>query len=145
MINSRNIDDLAPHVKLKALSHIAQCKKSGIDLLIYSTYRDNVAQDALYASGRTVKGVILTNARAGESWHNVRGAYDCAPLINGKCIWSQNNAADKALWLQVGTIGEACGLQWAGRWTGLLRETAHFQDTQGLTLAQVKATGWRTK
>ena len=141
MINSRKIEDLSPKLQAKALRHVSECKKQGIDLLIYCTYRDFEAQNALYAQGRTTAGGIVTMAKGGESWHNYRAAYDCVPLRQGKPVWNQVTTQDKELWLKVGTLGEACGLEWAGRWTGELKETAHFQDSQGLTFAQARAGG----
>src|SRR5574343_1544593 len=35
-------------------------------------YRSNEEQDALYAQGRTTKGKIVTNAKAGQSKHNFK-------------------------------------------------------------------------
>jgi peptidoglycan LD-endopeptidase CwlK len=132
MINSRNLDDLAPPAKQRAESFIAAAKTKGIDLLVTSTYRDNESQDALYAQGRSTPGNIVTRAKAGQSWHNWRCALDVVPLVNGKAIWD-----DQALWKQVGEIGKSCGLEWAGDWK-TFKEFPHFQYTGGLTLAQLQ-------
>jgi len=133
MISSRDLDDLLPAVKLRALIHIEACKKAGIDLLVYCTYRDGEAQNALYAQGRTISGNIITNAKAGESFHNFKMAYDCVPLVGGKPAWNNLD-----LYTRVGRIGKDCGLDWAGDWHGSLRETAHFQYTGGLTLSDLR-------
>ena len=132
MINSRNLDDLAPPVKQRAESFIAAAKAKGIDLLVTSTYRDSESQDALYAQGRTAPGAIVTRAKAGQSWHNWRCALDVVPLVNGKAIWD-----DQAMWKQVGEIGKSCGLEWAGDWV-TFKEFPHFQYTGGMTLAQLQ-------
>jgi peptidoglycan L-alanyl-D-glutamate endopeptidase CwlK len=132
MINSRNLDDLAPPAKQRAEAFIAAAKAKGIDLLVTSTYRDNESQDALYAQGRTTPGNIVTRAKAGQSWHNWRCALDVVPLVNGKAIWD-----DQALWKQIGEIGKSCGLEWAGDWV-TFKEYPHFQYTGGLTLAQLQ-------
>jgi peptidoglycan L-alanyl-D-glutamate endopeptidase CwlK len=132
MINSRNLDDLAPPAKQRAEAFIAAAKAKGIDLLVTSTYRDSESQDALYAQGRTIPGNIVTRAKAGQSWHNWRCALDVVPLVNGKAIWD-----DQALWKQVGEIGKSCGLEWAGDWR-TFKEYPHFQYTGGLTLAQLQ-------
>jgi peptidoglycan L-alanyl-D-glutamate endopeptidase CwlK len=110
------------------------CKEVGIDLLITSTYRDHEAQNELYAQGRTKPGKIVTNARGGQSWHNWKCALDVVPLRNGKPVWDSNDP----VWRQVGALGEQVGLEWAGRWTGKLKEMAHFQYTGGLTLADLQ-------
>ena len=134
MITSRSLDDLLPVVRAKALAHQEACKEEGIDLLIYCTYRDNEAQEALYLQGRTTAGAIVTNARGGDSYHNYRCAYDCVPLVGGKPAWN-----DTKLYAKVGQLGESVGLQWSGRWSGKLKETAHFQYTAGLSLHDLKS------
>lgn len=131
MINSRKIEDLTPEVQALCKKFIAECDKVGIDLLVTSTYRDNESQDALYAQGRTAPGNKVTNAKAGESFHNYRIAFDVVPVINGKADWNSKR------WPEIGAIGKACGLAWAGDWK-TFKETAHFQ-LPGVTLAQLKA------
>jgi peptidoglycan L-alanyl-D-glutamate endopeptidase CwlK len=133
MINSRNLDDLAPPVKQRAQAFIEAAKAKGIDLLVTSTYRDHESQTALYNQGRTTPGKVVTNAKAGQSWHNHRCALDVVPLVNGKAIWNDN-----VVWMQIGEIGVACGLEWAGNWK-TFKEFPHFQYTGGLTMAQLNA------
>ena len=132
MINSRSLDELHPIVREKVECFLDECDAQGIDILVTSTYRDFESQDALYAQGRTAPGRKVTNARAGQSWHNWRCALDIVPLRNGKPVWN-TSGADWELWEAVGNIGESCGLEWAGRWK-TFKEYAHFQYTGGLTL-----------
>jgi len=134
MINSRNINDLLPHIKVRVEKFIELCDEEGIDLLITSTYRDNESQEALYEQGRTRPGKIVTNAKPGESWHNYRCAVDVVPLVNGKPNWDGSDP----IWQTIGELGEQAGLEWAGRWR-TFKELAHFQYTGGLTLADLKA------
>lgn len=136
MINSRNIQDLHPKVQVMANGMIEACNKAGFDILITSTYRDAEAQNALYAQGRTKKGSIVTNAKAGQSWHNYRLAFDIVPLRNGKPVWG-TKGADGKLWKDIANIGKACGLEWAGDWKTFI-EFPHFQYTQGLTLKDLQ-------
>ena len=137
MINSRSLDDLNPIVADKARDFIARCKAEGIDVLVTSTYRDNESQNALFAQGRTAPGKIVTNARAGQSFHNFRVAFDVVPLRNGKPVWGTANE-DAVLWKKLGAIGKSCGLEWAGEWR-TFKEFPHFQFTNGLTLADFRA------
>jgi peptidoglycan L-alanyl-D-glutamate endopeptidase CwlK len=128
-VSSRSIDELNKYTHGCAVVHKQLCAEQGIELLIYCTKRENAEQDALYAIGRTLLGKIVTNARAGESAHNpddegYAAAYDCCPTIHGKPIWDAKHPA----WAIVGKCGEEAGLVWSGRWTGKLRESAHFQD-----------------
>lgn len=134
MISSRNIADLHPYVQELAHQHMSMCYEHDIDLLIYCTYRDFEDQNRLYAQGRTTAGPIVTYARGGDSMHNWRLAYDCVPLVGGKAMWSDDTLIDA-----VGAFGEMVGLEWAGRWTGRMREKVHFQYTGGLTVADLKA------
>ena len=138
MINSRNLSDLVPPCKERAEKFLNLAKDAGIDLIVTSTYRDLESQAALFAQGRTKPGQIVTNARPGQSWHNWRCAFDVVPIRNGKPVWS-TTGPDGALWRKVGELGESVGLEWAGRWTGKLREFAHFQYTGGLTLADLQS------
>jgi len=111
--------------------------QAGIDLLVTSTYRDFASQTALYAQGRTTPGRVVTNAKAGQSMHNFRIAFDVVPLRFGKPVWG-TSGKDGKLWAQLGAIGESVGLEWAGRWIRF-KEYAHFQYTGGLTLADLQA------
>lgn len=138
MINSRKLDDLHPLVASKATKLLDLCAESGIDLLITSTYRDHESQDMLYARGRTAPGPRVTNAAGGQSYHNYRVAFDVVPLRLGKPVWS-TKGEDLLLWQHIGRLGELVGLEWAGRWTGRMREMAHFQFTGNLTLADFQA------
>jgi peptidoglycan L-alanyl-D-glutamate endopeptidase CwlK len=133
MINSRNLDDLLPVVKEKALAFIAACHAEGIDVIVTSTYRDFESQTALYNQGRTTKGAIVTNAKAGQSYHNYRCALDFAPVVNGKINWN-----DTKTFTRCGELAESVGLEWAGRWKSF-KELAHVQYTGGLTLAELQA------
>jgi len=128
MINSRDLNDLHPVVAEKARQFIEECKKEGIDILITSTYRDNAAQNNIYAQGRTRPGRIVTYARGGQSFHNYRLAFDFVPLVGGKPDWK-----DIELFKKCHDIGAKFGLH------GLSFEMAHLQWDGGLTLAQLEA------
>lgn len=122
MIISRDLNELHHDIKMKAVQLLEDCKNAGIDILITCTYRDDEAQNWIYASGRTRKGKVLTNARAGESKHNHRKAFDFVVMVGGKCDWNDASAYER-----VGAMGEKIGLKWAGRWRGKLKELVHFE------------------
>lgn len=134
MINSRNIDDLHPVVADLCHKWLAECQIQGIPVLITSTYRDGEYQDTLYAEGRAHPGKIVTDARAGQSYHNYHMAFDFVPLVCKVPAWN-----DMALITRCGEIGESVGLQWAGRWTGRMHEFLHLQFTGGLSLADLQS------
>ena len=133
MINSRSISDLHPKVAAMCSEFINRCKNEDIDVIITSTYRDAASQNELYAQGRTKPGKKVTNAKAGQSFHNWRVAFDFCPIVNGKCQWN-----DTALFTRCGEIAESVGLEWAGRWVKF-KELAHCQYTGGLRLADFQA------
>jgi peptidoglycan LD-endopeptidase CwlK len=118
-VSSRKLTDLHPLMQPLVVDFLARVEMEGIDLLVTCTYRSDEEQAALYAIGRTKPGRRVTNAPPGRSMHNFRFggkpaslAVDVVPLANGKPVWS---AADP-VWQKVGEIGEAAGLEWAGRW-----------------------------
>lgn len=127
---SRKIEDLHPALQDTARQFLQEAQLAGIDALITCTYRSWDEQADLYAQGRTKPGKIVTNAKPGHSKHNYRlpdgtpasEAFDVVPVRGGKAIW---NAEDPA-WQELGRIGEALGLEWAGRWKRM-REYPHFQ------------------
>lgn len=129
---SRLLSDLAQPVQVAALRFADLCNESGLSVLIYCTLRTNEEQAELWASGRSLPGTILTNAKPGESLHNpdVLGkawAFDAVPLLpDGRAAWG----AVKSIEL-MGICGEHAGLEWAGRWRGALRERVHFQIKPG--------------
>jgi len=133
MINSRSLSDLKPKVAALASEFINRCKAQNIDIIITSTYRDHESQNALYAQGRTAPGKKVTNAKAGQSFHNWKVAFDFVPVVNGKPVWDNDELITKC-----GEIGESVGLEWAGRWK-TFKEKLHLQYTHGLTLADFQA------
>lgn len=134
---SRDLDDLHPDMRPLVDRLLAECDASGIDLLVTCTWRSPEEQARLYAQGRTAPGKIVTNAKPGQSMHNVTLAgrpaslaVDIVPLRSGKPVWD----ARDPLWAQVGSIGElVAGLEWAGRWKRF-REFPHFQHPQAAWL-----------
>lgn len=128
---SRSLDDLAEPVKKAALDFQKAALASGLDVLIYCTARPLAEQAKLYAIGRTVPGTRLTNAKPGDSLHNpdINGkawAFDAVPMLGGRCMFH-----DDALIDLMGAAGESVGLEWAGRWSGAMRERVHFQIKRG--------------
>ena len=134
MINSRDIKDLTPDTRAKAIKFKAKCLAAGIDALITCTYRDNECQADLYAQGRTKPGKRVTKAGPGHSYHNYRLAFDFVPLVAGKAIWN-----DDKLWSQCGAIAQECGLEWGGNWQ--FTDKPHCQNTQGRSITALLAGG----
>lgn len=125
---SRDIKDCHPDLQKRVPLFLNECKKAGIDVLIYCTYRSNAEQDELYKIGRTKPGKKVTNAKAGQSKHNftINGkpaskAFDFVPLDNGKPAWN-----DSKKYRAAGEIAVSLGLEWAGHWK-TFKEYPHVQ------------------
>ena len=125
MINSRSIDDLTPDTAEKCRAFIAACFRMGVDVLITSTYRDSESQSLLYSQGRSAPGRVVTNAKI--SYHSFKVAFDFVPVVAGKAVWN-----DHKVWNACGSIAEACGLEWGGRWKAV--DKPHCQNTQGFSI-----------
>ena len=98
---------------VKRIEQIMQVAKSeGYDIRVVSGYRSHAEQDKLYAQGRTTKGKRVTNARAGQSWHNFALAADLAPFIDGAIYWEDK----KFNWSLIGKWAHEVGLEWGGNW-----------------------------
>ena len=120
-------------------SFATRLDKAGHRYKIQETYRTQEVQDAYFAQGREsldsineLRKVaklhligeaeskrIITSAR--YSVHQDRRAADIVPVLaNGMIPWDYGKY--KALWLEFGTLGMECGLEWGGHtvWTPLL-------------------------
>lgn len=126
-MNNVRIAELRPKVAEMARLFLAKCKEQGIDLLITCGYRSPEEQDRLYQQGRTTPGAIVTNAKAGESYHQYRCAIDVVPLIGGKPLWTST-------YEKTSKIGKECGFFWGGDFEGNFKDKPHFQYTGGYSL-----------
>jgi peptidoglycan LD-endopeptidase CwlK len=126
---SRKLEDLHPLVVEKARQLIELAQADGIEILVTSTLRSFEEQAELFAIGRVKPGKIVTNAKAGESWHNFGLAFDVVPLVNGKAIW------DSPFWNRIGDLGKQIDLTWGGDFKSF-KDKPHFEFHPNVTLAQ---------
>lgn len=126
--------DLLPLVQRKLQAHRELCAKHGLFFKVVSTYRSLEEQTKLYNQpfdkiDNDKDGKIdepdekVTNAKAGQSFHNWRCAYDVAPLIKGVVKY------DDAILAAIGYYGQQVGLEWGGTFG----DAPHFQLTLGYT------------
>lgn len=115
---------------------IEKAHAEGIFIIITQGLRTYAEQNTLYEQGRTKPGKIVTNARGGYSFHNFGLAFDfcVCDIVGGKLV---PNWFVDLRWKRVGEIGKSLGLEWGGDWTSF-RDYPHFQQTFGLTLAQLR-------
>lgn len=140
-MSSRSLSDLHPILRPIAGVFLDRVQQAGIDILVTCTYRSSAEQDELYKLGRIVRshvgpwdvrhplGRTVTKAKGGQSEHNhtEQGvpsalAFDVVPLVSGKPIWDERSH----LWLRIGDIGVALGLNWYGARGAPFREFPHF-------------------
>lgn len=138
---SRKLKDLSGPMQSLMGTFLGLCKSAGLDILVTCTYRSNFEQEQLYAQGRTAPGPIVTDARAGQSEHNLtnNGApasagCDIVPLDSQKRpVWDTSSP----LWAKVASIWQASFgpsgatvdgyyLDWYGREGAPFLEFPHF-------------------
>jgi peptidoglycan LD-endopeptidase CwlK len=128
-------------VKEKSSRLIQQAAKKGIVVVITDGFRSFEDQNRLYQQGRTTSGNIVTNAKAGESYHNYGLAIDFAlKTPSGNVIWDRQydgNRNGKADWTEVVEISKSLGFQWGGDWTKF-KDYPHLQMDFGLTIADLQ-------
>jgi peptidoglycan L-alanyl-D-glutamate endopeptidase CwlK len=140
IVSNRRIDTLHPIIRAKAKEFIIRAEKElGIKLRVTSALRTWEEQTRLYNKGRSDTGKKVTNAKAGESYHNYGLAFDVVEIKNGKAIWNNPN------WKKIGALGKSLGFEWGGDWKKIV-DKPHFQITYGKhhkELAQLYKAGQR--
>lgn len=128
-------DEICDSLKGKALCRFAY------------TIRTFAEQDKLYAQGRTEKGKVVTNAKAGESFHNYGLAIDIVLLVdkdkNGSfesASWETNVDFDgdgKSDWIEVVNVFKKYGWVWGGNWSHF-KDLPHFEKSFGFSVMELK-------
>jgi len=121
----KTVETLDPRIQKQAVDFYTQAKNAAMPVQIVSGMRSFEQQQALYDKGRTKPGTIVTNAKAGSSWHNYGLAFDFVPAEG----YNSKN------WDKLGAIGKRNGLEWGGDWTSF-KDRPHFQNRLGLTIKQ---------
>ena len=109
---------------------VAALSQAGINIEIVQGLRTFAEQDDLFRQGRTKKGLVVTNARGGQSNHNYGLAVDVVPFVDGKPNWKAPNA----IWMAIGHEGGKVGLEWGGSWKKFI-DKPHLQ-LPGLSIKQ---------
>lgn len=107
------------------------------EIFLVHGFRSGIEQDALFAIGRTLPGMIVTDAKAGESWHNCGRAIDVAftPTDVDGDGEKEGPWSDQFPWKELGHIGEALGFMWGGRpGVATAGDLGHFQRSHGISI-----------
>lgn len=112
-----------------------------LEVRLTSGYRSAKEQNALYAQGRSEPGRVVTNAKAGQSYHNYGLAVDFVIIHNNKTDYDLNsdrNRNDIPDWQELGELGKALGFEWGGDWNSF-PDYPHLQMDFDLSIRQLAA------
>lgn len=112
-----------------------------LEVRLTSGYRSAKEQNALYAQGRSEPGQVVTNAKAGQSYHNYGLAVDFVIIHNNKTDYDLNtdrNRNDIPDWQELGELGKALGFEWGGDWNSF-PDYPHLQMDFDLSIRQLAA------
>lgn len=121
---------LHPSIRESAIDAYNEAVKAtpvGVHPVIDQTLRTFEQSAALYALGRTAPGEIVSNAKAGQSYHNYALALDFHLVINGKDIWDENNPN----WMVVVNCFKAHGFTWGGDFANNFKDYPHLEKRLG--------------
>lgn len=120
---------------------IQKAADKSINIVMTEGIRSFEKQDQLYQQGRTTKGNVVTNTKAGESYHNFGLAFDYALLDKkGTIIWNikyDGNNNGESDWFEVADIAKTLGFDWGGDWISF-KDYPHLQMTFGISIAMLK-------
>jgi len=123
---------LLPLVERQAYRLLVEMDKLGLPIRITEGYRTHERQSELYAQGRSARGQVVTNAKAGESYHNWGCAIDIYFLNEGY-------KATNLQWKTLASVAEDLGFEWGGSesWekAGIV-DKPHLQLTLGYTIQE---------
>jgi hypothetical protein len=120
---------------IQAYNEAVQATPKGVHPFIDQTYRTFEESDKLYQQGRTTPGSIVSNAKAGQSYHNYGCALDFHLQVDGKDIWDENNP----YWKVVVNIFKKHGFSWGGDFPGKFKDYPHLEYTNGVNWREMLA------
>lgn len=104
-----------------------------ITIEVVSGLRTFAEQNELFAQGRTKRGNVVTNARAGESFHNFGLAIDVCPYLSDSFDWTD----DRVVWLTIANCAKLYGLE--SGWFWRHQDKPHLQISAGFSLVEINA------
>lgn len=135
-LSIKRLQQLHPSVRIHALEAYNEAVREtpeGCHPFITQTVRTFEESDKLYHKGRTISGSIVTNAKAGQSYHNYGLALDFVIQYNGKESWKVD-----ANWMIVVNIFKKHGFAWGGDFKSI-PDAPHFEMTFGINWRELLA------
>lgn len=124
-----NLNTLHPKFRpsaIQAWTEAQAAMPTNVQIIVIQGLRTFTESDALYAQGRTAPGDIVTNAAAGQSYHNYGLAFDFEMHTNSKPDYAVGPN-----WLKVVSIMEAHGMYWGGHFPNGFHDDPHFENRFG--------------
>lgn len=94
-----------PQFRAEISNGLDRARAAGFPVAVFESFRSLDRQGQLYNQGRTTPGKIVTNAKAGRSWHNYGLAVDIALYDDGRWSWDFKPSeiakffeSDKLIW-----------------------------------------------
>ncbi len=127
-------------IALTAYQEAVKATPEGVHPVITQGLRTFKESEDIYAQGRTVvnpdgksaakpMGNTVSNAKAGQSYHNYGLAVDFVLIVNGKQMWNQNDPN----WVLVVDIFKKYGFTWGGDFKGTFKDYPHLEQKFGHT------------
>lgn len=123
------LNQLHPQIRqaaLDAYSESVAALPANIHPVITQTIRSFDESAKLFAQGRTEPGKIVSNSKAGQSYHNYGLALDFVLQVNGSLSWNVD-----ANWMVVVNIFKKHGFTWGGDFTGNFKDYPHLENKMG--------------
>lgn len=108
-----NPNGLSPLMALIVRRTLSAMAELGKPMRLVEGFRSMERQAELYAQGRTKPGKIVTNAKPGQSQHNLGRAADL-------CFQKTGYSAPEADWQLYGMMAKSFGAEWGGDWKGFV-------------------------
>lgn len=128
-LSLKNLNTLHPKFRpsaIQAWTEAQAAMPSDVQIIVIQGLRTFAESDALYAQGRTAPGSVVTQAKAGQSYHNYGLAFDFEMLTNGKPDYTVGPN-----WLKVVSIMESHGMYWGGNFPNGFHDDPHFENRFG--------------
>ena len=141
-ISIQRIAKLHPAVRAEALAICTGLWQGDVHVRVTHGLRTWEEQAVLYQMGRRTPGRIVTNAKAGQSYHNYGLALDfCVLTPQKRASWNRDedfNGDAVGDYMQVVEAFKHKGWEWGGDWTSF-KDYPHLQKTFGYKVSELRA------
>lgn len=129
-VPNRSLNLLYPPFRERVLQGLKIAHEQGLMAYVFEAWRSRERQAFLYAQGRATPGPIVTNARAGLSFHQYGIAVDL--------VFDKDPIMPSPQWTWAGDYEALTAIMKSQGLENLKMEKAHFQMSFGMTIAEVQ-------